>query len=435
MVWGCTGTHALQRPRALAWAAAAAVFLSTGACLPIPDSVNDNIAIDTDDYDVLLDRYTNSYRDYGCTLQLMTESDQSYVGFTEVISNAQSTIDIETLNFDDERKNPEDLGLAFAQMLADKARAGVRVRVLLDGLTHAAIGNIEANRVMLDAGIEIREYQPERADFSTADLLFRMHKKILVADGERAIIGGSNFGYRYQGPSQWRDTNVVLTGPIATTLQHEFNYDWDNRTAPALLLLQSPATTPSVGDVALREIDQKPSQDDFDINNAILIGLRLAKRRVDIEAPYFNPTDWLLDEMADAVARGVDVRVLLNSETSNDVPQTYYADAALFDTILQRGIRLFLWDRTTRTMHSKAMIVDDALAMVGTYNFNARSILWDTENAIFSTDPAVIQMIDQMIQTDFAEDHILEIDREWVRSQPASDQLKWGLYSLFGPLF
>ncbi len=435
MVWACTGTHALQRLRVLVWAAVAGAILSTGACLPIPDSVDESIVIDTDDYDVLLDRYTNSYRDYGCGMQLMTESDQSYIGFTDVISNARSTIDIETLNFDDESKSPENLGLAFARVLADKARTGVRVRVLLDGLTHAAIGNIEANRVMLDAGIDVREYQPERADLSTADLLFRMHKKILVADGERAIIGGSNYGYRYQGPSQWRDTNVLLTGPIVTTLQHEFNYDWDNRTAPALLLLQSPATAPSAGDVVLRAIDQKPSEDDFDINNAVLIGLRLAKRRVDVEAPYFNPTPWLLDEMSDAVARGVEIRVLLNSETSNDVPQTYYADAALFDTILQRGIRLFLWNRTTRTMHSKAMIVDDAMAMVGTYNFNARSILWDTENAIFSTHPTVIQMIDQMIQNDFAHETVLEIDREWVRNQPASDQLKWRLYSLFSPLF
>jgi cardiolipin synthase len=263
-----------------------------------------------------------------------------------------------------------------------------------------------------------------------------MHKKILVADGQRAIIGGSNYGYRYEGPQQWRDTNVLLTGPIVTTLQQEYNYDWDNRSAAAHLVMSAPALAPPAGPLTLREIDQKPSEDDYDINHAILIGLRIARQRVDIEAPYFNPSDWLLAELTDAVDRGVQVRILMNSQMSNDVPQAYYVDASWFGTVLERGIRIFLWDRTVRTMHSKAMVVDDSLAMAGTYNFNARSILWDTENAIFTTDPGAIRLIDEMIQKDFQQqDLVQEIDLEWVSSQPLCEQLKWGVFGLVGLLF
>ena len=192
---------------------------------------------------------------------------------------------------------------------------------------------------------------------------------------------------------------------------------------------------PVEGNLAIRTIDQKPSEDDFDINNAIIIGLRLAKRRVDIEGPYYNPTDWLLKELSDAVARGVQVRVLLNSHASNDIIQVYYADAARFPDSLSRGIRLFLWDRTVRTMHSKAMIVDDSLAMIGTYNFNPRSALWDTEDAIFSTDPAFISMVDTMIQDDFSQDNLMEIDMDWVNSQPAMDRTMEDLLSLVNPVF
>lgn len=428
-------TRSSGYPAIIACLTAAAVLLSTGACLPIPQSVNDGIVIDTEDFEVLFDRYTNSHRDYGCTLQLMTRSEQCYEGFKDVISNARYTIDIETLDFDDDSMNPQDIALEFAQLLVEKARAGVRVRVMLDGMTHAALGSIIVNQTFLAGGIEVREFQPQKADLSTGDLLFRMHKKILVADGARAIIGGSNYGYRYMGPSQWRDTNALLTGPIVTTVQREFDYDWDNRSSKAYLLLSKVPPAPTEGNLTLRLIDQKPSENDFDINNAIIIALRLAKRRIDIEAPYFNPTDWLLRELSDAVARGVDVRVLLNSRESNDIIQVYYADASLFEASLTRGIRLFIWDRTLRTMHSKAMIVDDSLAMIGTYNFNPRSALWDTENAIFSTDPVMIRMVDEMIRADFAEPNILEIDMEWVNSQPPCERRLWDLYGLAAPLF
>ena len=412
-----------------AWA-----ILLLGGCLPIPESITEDIVIDTDNVDELLDRYTHSHLDYGCSMVMMTESEQSYVGFRDVIENASSTIDMETLNFDNDQPFPQDIALEFAQLLADKAHAGVRVRVMLDSLTSNVLGRPEVNQVLADGGGDVREYRPDRS--LPESLFYRMHKKILIADGQRAVIGGSNYGYRYEGPQQWRDTNVLLTGPIVATLQQEFDYDWDNRSGPHHLVTAAAALPEPSGPFALREIDQKPSENDFDINHAIIIGLRLARQRVDIEAPYFNPTDWLIAELADAVARGVQVRILMNSQMSIDVPQGYYAEASLFGTVLERGIRVFLWDRAARTMHSKAMVVDDSLAMVGTYNFNARSILWDTENVIFTTDPGAIQLIDEMIQNDFQQqDVIREIDLDWVNSQPPGEQFKWDLYGLFAPLF
>ena len=408
-----------------------AIGLAPAACLPLPGSTDQEIVIDTEDFDVLLDRYTNSHRDFGCTLQLITSSDEAYAGFTDVISNAQSTIDIETLNFDDDDAFPEDLALQFAQLLGDRVRSGIRVRVMLDIVSNTIFGSPRVNQALVDGGVEVHQFQ---SAVSVGGILFSTHKKILIADGQRAIVGGSNYGYSYVGPSQWRDTNALLTGPIVTTLQHEFDYDWDNRSAAAELLLESPATTPSEGQFALREIDQKPSEGDFDINNAVTIGLRLAKSRVDIETPYFNPPDWMLDEMENAVDRGVQIRVLLNSASSVDIPAVFAADASRFEASLTRGVRIFLWNLPGRTIHAKAMVVDDSLAMIGSYNFDARSSFWDTENAIFSTEPAAVQAIDAVLQKDFAESFVNEIDLDWVASQPPCDQFLWDIIGLASPL-
>ena len=106
---------------------------------------------------------------------------------------------------------------------------------------------------------------------------------------------------------------------------------------------------------------------------------------------------------------------------------------ARFEASLTRGIRIFLWNLTGRTIHAKAMIVDDSLAMVGTYNFDSRSSSWDTENAIFSTDPAVIQAVDDILQKDFAESFVNEIDLDWVASQPFCDQFLWDILGLASP--
>jgi cardiolipin synthase len=258
---------------------------------------------------------------------------------------------------------------------------------------------------------------------------------MLIADGRRAIVGGSNYGTRYLAAGQWRDTNMLLTGPVVTTIQQDFLNDWQTmggvnvQASPAL-----PELEPT-GDLSIRYIEQRPAQSDFDVNTALLISLRLAEEYVLIEAPYFNPTDWLIEELIAVADRGVEVHILTNSAESVDIQALFPVISSWFETLLNHGIHVLLWDFGERTMHSKAIVVDDKLAMVGTHNFNARSILWDSEDMVVFTDADAVLQVFQMIQDDCEAPHVHEIDFEWLDTHQVGSRgcLAWPV--LLGPLF
>jgi len=411
------------------------MMIGTMACTPPIETVESNVVIDTDDADVLLDRYTDSYRDDGSNMRILITNEDAYEGFKEVVESAEQTIHIETLYFDDDSPFDQNISMEFAELLADKARQGVRVRLLIDGGVQSVMAPPEINETLLEAGVEMVEYFPPVSQWSANYLLYRTHKKILVSDGQQAIIGGSNYGYRYMGPDQWRDSNVLFTGPVVSTIQRDFLRDWAAVGGQIESGTESLLTLEKTGPLSIRYIDQRPAAHDFDINQMLLIALRLADDFVLMEAPYFNPTDWLVDEILDASARGVEIRILTNAKESMDVDASYPVLASWFEPMLTNDIRVFLWELTGSTMHSKALVVDDKLAMIGTHNFNSRSIVWDTENVAVFTDPSAIAETDAMIRHDLAEPHVYEIDFDWLAINPVDDQDLGGLSSLFQPYF
>ncbi len=386
-------------------------------CMHIPPVIVPEIDYDIGDYDALFDRYTDSRVDQGSSMQLLIDGEQAYPAFRGLIENAREHIHIETLVFDNDTQRPPELGLEFAQLLADKAEQGVEVNVIVDKLSQRYASTDEINGLLRDGKINTRFFfGPGAIPFQRT--LYRQHKKILIVDGRTAIIGGMNYGMRYLNKDQWRDTNVMLTGPVVASIQREFLRDWEELDGPiADPSRYYPPLTPT-GDLGVRVVDQRPLSDDFDINYAITIALHLAAHSVLIEAPYLNPSDDLLAELLAAAARGVEVCILTNDQDSMDVADSFYQAAYWFETLLNGGVRVFLWQRGSRTMHSKAMVVDDDFAMISSYNFNLRSILWDTENAAIFRDPPAVQAVRQMIEADLYTEWTTEIDAAWIAEQP-----------------
>jgi cardiolipin synthase len=209
-----------------------------------------------------------------------------------------------------------------------------------------------------------------------------------------------------------------LTGPVVATMQQEFLNDWRllggtvddrNRFFPQLA---------PTGGLAIRAVDQRPAENDFDINNVILIAIRSAREYIDIQAPYFNPTDELLNELVEAAMRGVRIRVLINSDVSTDISATFYMSLFWFGALLNGGVEVYLWGEPEKNMHSKALVVDGRLAMISTHNLNHRSIVWDTENGVVFTDGPMIGQIGQMVEDDFHHQSVYRIDRDWLDEQP-----------------
>lgn len=394
-----------------------AVVLTAGTqvgCAPSVPSVRSDVIIDTENVDVLLDRYTESQKDAGCAMRLLIDNEDTYEAFREVITSAESTLHIATLFFDDDRGLVADIALEFAELLAARAREGIEVRVILDGFTQDTLGRADIPQILADSGVEVIAFTPPISRSSLNYLFYHAHKKMLIADGRRAIIGGSNYGARYMMPDHWRDTDVLLDGPVVTTIQQEFLHDWESMGGSPVPSEQALPALGVAGELGIRSIEQRPAEHVFNINNAILVALRLAEHRVLIESPYFNPTDWLIDDLIAAAGRGVEIVLLTNGPTSMDVSAVYPVVSSWFPTLVDHGIRVFLWDTPGRTMHSKALVIDDKLAMVGSHNLNGRSILWDTENAVMLTDPSAVAEVHLMVETDLAEPHVFEIDRDWL---------------------
>lgn len=393
-----------------------ALGLAAG-CIHIPPVVVPDIDYGAGDLETLHDRYTDSRVDYGNTMQLLLDGEQAYPAFRDLIEQAGNHIHIETLVFDNDTNRPQDLATEFVQLLADKADQGVEVRVIVDHIAQRYGSTRAIDDLLINSRINVRYYfAPGSWPFQRT--LYRQHKKLMVVDGRTAIIGGMNYGTRYLGNEQWRDTNVLLTGPVVASIQDEFLRDWEELDGPvADPAPYFPPLTPT-GDLGVRIVDQRPLAGDFSINYAVTIALHLARRSVLIEAPYFNPSDDLLAELLAAAARGVDVCILTNDRDSMDISHSFYQAAYWFETLLDGGVRVFLWQRGDRTMHSKAMVVDDEFAMIGSYNFNLRSILWDTENAAIFHDPPAVEAVREMIEADLGAEWTLEIDAAWIAEQP-----------------
>ncbi len=393
--------------------------------------VSKGISIDDE-----LDEFTDSENVSGNKVRLLIDGPESYDVFTQLIESAQASINIETLNFDDDKDQPENIAMQFVQMLTDKAKSGISVNVILDKASQEMFSDLSIIDKLTAGGVNVKYYRVPR-DVKTRfpRFFYHTHKKLLIIDGKKAIVGGMNFGYRYFGENQWRDTNVLLEGPVVASLQRQFARDWEMLGGNIADNEKYFPYLQAVGEISVRTIDQRPCMDDFDINNAVLIALRSAKERVDIESPYFNPCHWLSEAIEQASRRGVKVRILTNSDKSNDIPRSFMISAYNFEEMIEAGVRVFVWNVENRTLHSKVIVVDNSFAMIGSYNFNRRSIMWDAEDAVIFTDESTVGMFEDMLEDDFSSEFAFEITRDWVNSRDESERESWRDWQILNWLF
>ncbi len=397
------------------------------SCSPIASPISDDFIFDTNaDINTLLDKYTDSIAVAGNNMTLLANGPVSRQAYHELITNATDHIHLEMWDIDDDTEKAEDIGGEFTDLMIQKAQAGVEVKVILDPVAMRGYSDIGIVSRLEKGGVEVRLFMPPLDKILLDQLLYRTHKKFIVVDGKEGILGGMNFGYDYMGEGRWRDTNVKLSGPVIAEMQKMFMEDWallgealpeDARYFPAL---------EATGDYKVRIVDQQPCQDDFDMNEMVRIAIRCAKDHIDMEAPYFNPMNWLKDELYAAAKRGVRIRVLTNSKESNDVTSTVFlAMASNFQAMIDHNVEVYLWGWADHTLHSKAIVIDDKFAFISSYNFNYRSAVWDTECAAVFTDPQPVSIIQQMMDDDFSREFVVPVTQEWIDNQGLIEAFSW----------
>ncbi|MBX3679490.1 MAG: cardiolipin synthase [Rhodocyclaceae bacterium] len=299
----------------------------------------------------------------------------------------------------------DGVGRRFAAALMARAKAGVKVSFLFDPIGSSLPRSfIEELR---RAGIRCSPFDTTRGKGNRFQINFRNHRKIVVVDGRVGFIGGLNVGDDYLGldpdVGRWRDAHVRIQGPAAVMAAVAFVKDWywARRKLPRMDFDLPDAC----GDSRVLLWHTGPADDQPECTVSLLSSFNAARKRIWIANPYFVPTDPVQQALRLAILRGVDVRIVLPEKGDNRLIRQaswlYQAD------LLRAGGRVFHY--CAGFLHTKAFVVDDLLACVGTVNLDHRSILINFEIAAFSDDERFVRSVGRMLDDDFAESREISI--------------------------
>ncbi|MGE5184221.1 MAG: phospholipase D-like domain-containing protein [Acidobacteriota bacterium] len=314
----------------------------------------------------------------GNTFELYTTGEAAFAAILATLRSAQRSIHVSTLIL-----GADDVGDAVLEVLEAKAKAGVEVCVLLDSLFKRRAGR-KTMQELQRAGGRIAWFMPVwHLPFRRqlrANL--RLHRKIIVVDGDTAIVGGMNLAREYMGPTplpgRWRDLSAKIRGPAVGDIAAVFRADWKFAAKEDLADGTPP---PRAGQARLQVVGSGPDVADDLIYDAFITAVFAAKRRLWIATPYFVPDEALLRALVLAVRRGVDVRIVVPARSNHRTAD--YAGASYLRAVAAAGGRICLYQPTM--LHAKAILVDDAIAAIGSANLDMRSLFFNYEIALFGS--------------------------------------------------
>jgi cardiolipin synthase len=338
----------------------------------------------------------------GNSVRLLKDAAENYPAWLEAINSAQHTI-----NFESYIIHADKIGNQFADALSQKAREGIRVRLIYDwigGLGYASGGFWQRMR---DAGVTIICFNPPKFD-SPFGWLTRDHRKVITVDGEIAFVTGLCVGQRWVGdPARniepWRDTGVVLRGPAVADVETAFAQAWEAGGGTPIPHDELPTheSLSAAGDVTLRVIASRP-------NTAGLYRLdhlvaALARRSLWLTDAYFAGTTTYVQSLRAAARDGVDVRLLVPG--ASDTLFMPSISRAGYRPLLEAGVRVFEWNGSM--LHAKTAVADGQWARVGSTNLNLASWVGNWELDVAVEDQPFAQQMEQMYLTDL--EHSTEI--------------------------
>ena len=323
---------------------------------------------------------------------LLRNGDQTFAAILEAFRGARRSINMEIYIFNDGK-----VGTEFARVLAERARAGVEVRLLVDGFG-SSLGDLEEQ--MEAAGARVEIYKPLRI-YSLDRIGNRTHRRIVTVDGQIGFCGGFAVDDRWQGdarnPSEWRDTNIRVEGPVVGQLQHVFLEDWVHTTGE---VLHGPGQFPPIepaGDILAQAVSSARSDQSSMSKLQYYMGIQAARKTIWIENAYFVPDHQIRQGLAAAAARGVDVRVIVPGKYI-DSPNVRLASRFHYGELLDGGVRIYEYLPTM--MHNKVMVVDGIWTSIGSINFVNRSMTKNAEANVSVYDRGFAAQVETMIEED-----------------------------------
>ena len=332
----------------------------------------------------------------GNEVRLLQDGPATYQAMVAAIEAAQDHINMETYILDD-----DEVGQRFAEALLAKQARGVQVNLIRDSVGTVGTPSAFFER-LTESGIRVLEFNPINplAARKSWSLNQRDHRKLLIVDGHTAFLGGINISSVYSGGSfkrgsraqpkvnaegvqelgpAWRDTDLRLRGPVVAELQKLFLATWAQQKGPALEPKNYFPPPQNAGLHVARVIGSSPEEPFSQIYATLLSAIGSAENSVRITNAYFVPDPQLLEALEAAARRGVDVSLILPSQTDSWL--VFHAGRRFYDRLLRAGVKIF--ERQGVILHSKTALIDGVWATVGSTNLDWRSFLHNHElNAV-----------------------------------------------------
>ena len=330
----------------------------------------------------------------GNSLALLNNGDAFYPAMLKAIEGAQVSITIEAYIY-----WAGDIGRVFADALAARARAGVKVKILLDAIGSASIGS-DILGVLEGGGCQVAWYNPIRW-YTLGRFNNRTHRKSLILDGDTAFTGGAGIADHWRGnangPDEWRDMQIRLAGPAVVPLQSGFAQNWQ-RTTDELLTGEEFYPQPrACGALAVQTMLSSPETGGSNVRTMYYLSIVCARQSVYIANPYFVPDPVAIDTLIDAKKRGVDVRIMV-SGIRNDNWLARHNSVRLYGRLLDAGVAVLDYNRTM--LHQKTMVVDRMWVTVGTTNFDNRSFAHNEESNVCVFDRPLAEQLHDIFVAD-----------------------------------
>lgn len=354
------------------------------------------------------------------------DTEETFHRIETAIRSAKTSIDLEYYIW-----QPDRSGTRLRDLLIERASEGIQIRFLYD-----SIGSLWLSRGFLrpmkEAGIQVAPFLPGATLRERWSLNLRSHRKIAIVDGRVGFTGGMNIGDEYLGRNPsigfWRDTHLEIYGPTVRQLQKVFAEDWFYATGQDISADEEEPDVLADGDTTAQVIASGPYEKFDSFMTLMFSAIGLATDRILLATSYFIPPPALVRALQAAACRGVRVRLLLPEHAAYF--WTVMAGRSYFETLLEAGVEIHEYQKGL--LHSKTLTVDGEWSLVGTPNFDARSLLLNFEVGVVLYGRDIAQQLENQFEGDLEDATTIELEA-W-RKRPRAQMLIESSCRLFAPV-
>lgn len=363
----------------------------------------------------------------GNSYTVLANGDQIFPSMLAAINAAKRRISFETYIYE-----KGSVGEQFTDALEAAGKRGVMVSLITDAMGSKKIPKEWRDRLHT-VGAQLGEFgQPKW--YALEELNYRTHRKILVVDGAVGFTGGAGVADHWIGHAQdkehWRDMMVRIEGPAARLMEGAFTENLVETLGPIAPIVDPPPVIPPAPKDSAMVLRSSPSGGSNDLKRLYMLSIAAARTSIDICSPYFitdESSDWVL---AQARKRGVRIRILVEGDIT-DAKAVKYAGRDAYARLMEQGIQIYEYEPTM--MHTKSLIVDGVWSMVGSANFDNRSLELNDEMNVAVSDPGLAARLLKDFEQDLQHAKKLDLN-EWQR-RGTLEKVRERFWSYFGEIF